>query len=149
MSNRLDKWRAGLFSAYPNFSSPYWRALPLGRMKKLLMGVFFTTAGVGFALDLFQIDHPPLARGLFWPVFCGAMAVSLFTARIKRPRLALVVWVLMVVLAGIDFQNCEYLGELAPRRVEPSRWVRRPRDLAGCGGWFQIPAVVCDDRGPG
>src|SRR5215472_584620 len=45
------------------------------------------------------------------------------------------------------FQNCEELGELAPRWVEPSRWVRRRRDLAGGWGWFQIPAVVCDDRG--
>ena len=85
MSNRLDKWRAGLFSAYPNFSSPYWRALPLGRTKKLLMGVFFTTAGAGFALDLLQIDHPPLAHGLFWPVFCGAMAAGLSPPGLKDP----------------------------------------------------------------
>jgi sigma-B regulation protein RsbU (phosphoserine phosphatase) len=114
MSNRLDKWRAGLFSAYPNFSSPYWRALPLGRMKKLLMGVFLTTAGVGFALDLFQIDHPPLAHGLFWPVFCGAMATSVFTARIKRPRIAFVVWALMIVLAGIAFRTASTSGNSLP-----------------------------------
>ena len=52
MSNGLDKWRAGLFSAYPSASSPYWRALPLGRMKKVLLGVFLTSAGIGFAFDL-------------------------------------------------------------------------------------------------
>ena len=114
MSNRLDRWRAGLFSAYPNFSSAYWRALPLGRMKKLLVGVFFTTAGVGFALDLFQIDHPPLAHGLFWPVFCGAMAASVFTARIKRPRLAFVVWALMLVLGGIAFRTARISGNSLP-----------------------------------
>ena len=114
MNNRLDKWRAGLFSAYPNFSSPYWRALPLGRMKKPLMGVFFTAAGVGFAVDLLQINHPPLAHGLFWPVFCGAMAASVFTARIKRLRLAFVVWALMVVLGGIAFRTAGTSGNSLP-----------------------------------
>jgi serine phosphatase RsbU (regulator of sigma subunit) len=105
MNNRLDKWRAGLFSAYPNFSSPYWRALPLGRMKKPLMGVFFTAAGVGFAVDLLQINHPPLAHGFFWPVFGGAMAAGVFAARIKRSRLALPVWLLMVVLGGLAYRG--------------------------------------------
>ena len=105
MNNRLDKWRAGLFSAYPNFSSPYWRALPLGRMKKPLMGVFFTAAGVGFAVDLLQINHPPLAHGFFWPVFGGAMAAGMFATRIKRSRLALPLWLLMVVLAGLAYQG--------------------------------------------
>ena len=85
MSNGLDKWRAGLFSAYPSASSPYWRALPLGRMKKFLLGVFLTSAGIGFAFDLLQIDHPPLAHGFFWPVFGGAMAASVFVTRIMRP----------------------------------------------------------------
>ena len=105
MNNRLDKWRAGLFSAYPNFSSPYWRALPLGRMKKPLMGVFFTAAGVGFAVDLLQINHPPLAHGFFWPVFGGAMAAGVFATRIKRSRLALPLWLLMVVLAGLAYRG--------------------------------------------
>ncbi len=105
MNNRLDKWRAGLFSAYPNFSSPYWRALPLGRMKKPLMGVFFTAAGVGFAVDLLQINHPPLAHGFFWPVFGGAMAAGVFATRIKRSRLVVPLWLLMVVLAGLAYRG--------------------------------------------
>ena len=103
MNKRLDKWRASLFSAYPSFSSSYWRALPLGRMKKPLMGVFFTAAGVGFAVDLLQINHPPLAHGFFWPVFGGAMAASLFATRIKRPRLAFPVLLLMVVVAVLAY----------------------------------------------
>jgi phosphoserine phosphatase RsbU/P len=114
MNKGLDKWRAGLFSAYPSASSPYWRALPLGRMKKLLVGVFFITAGVGFAVDLFQIGHPPLAHGLFWPVFGGAMAASIFAARIKRPRLALFVWLFMVVLAGIAYRTASTSGVSLP-----------------------------------
>src|SRR4029077_3479124 len=103
MNSRDDKW-AGLLSGYPNFSSPYWRALPLGRMKKLLVGVFFITAGGGFGVDLFLIDYPSLAHGWFWPLFLGVMAASVFAARIKRPRLALLAWLLMVVLAIIAFR---------------------------------------------
>jgi len=114
MSDRLDKWQVGLFSAYPNFSSPYWRSLPLGRMKKLLAGVFFTTAGVGFALDLLQIGHPASAHGLFWPLLSGAMAACAFTARIKRPSLAFVVWALMVVLGGIAYRTATSSGNSLP-----------------------------------
>jgi hypothetical protein len=149
MTNRLDRWRAGLFSAYPNFSSPYWRALPLGRMKKLLVGVFFITAGVSFAVDLFLIDHPPLAHGLFWPIFLGAMAASVFAARIKRPRLAIFVWVFMVVLAGIAYRT-------ASTSVVsfPGGWKRRVGFDAvgiwlGVGVGFRFPAIVCYHRGPG
>jgi serine phosphatase RsbU (regulator of sigma subunit) len=117
MSNRLDKWRAGLFSAYPNFSSPYWRALPLGRMKKLLVGVFFITAGVGFTVDLLLIDHPPLAHGWFWPLFLGVMAASVFAARTKSPRLAIFAWLLMVVLAMIAFRIAITSGGSFPGRL--------------------------------
>jgi len=45
-----------------------------GRMKKLLMRAFLTSAGVGFAFNLLQINHPPLAHGFFWPAFGGTLA---------------------------------------------------------------------------
>lgn len=98
MSNGLDQWRAGLFAAYPSASSPYWRALPLRRMKKLLLGAFLTSAGVGFAFNLLQINHPPLAHGFFWPAFGGTLAVLVFATRIKRPRLAITIWLLAMAL---------------------------------------------------
>jgi hypothetical protein len=103
MSNRLDKWRAGPFSAYPNFSSPYWRALPLRRMKNLLLGIFFVAAGVGFVMDLLQndVDYRPLGQGFFWPVMLGAGMAILFVARIKRSRLVLpgaLAWLVLVKL---------------------------------------------------
>ena len=110
MSNRSDKW-AALLSGYPNFSSPYWRTLPLRRMKRLMVGVFLITGGVGFAVDLFQIDHPPLAHGLFWPIFLGTMAASVFAARIKRPRLAVLAWLLMVVFSAIAFRTAIRSGD--------------------------------------
>ena len=132
MNNRLDKWRAGLFSAYPNFSSPYWRALPLGRMKKPLMGVFFTAAGVGFAVDLLQINHPPLAHGFFWPVFGGAMAAGVFATRIKRSRLALPLWLLMVVLGGLAYRGASV------SRVSPPDALRSRVVFDALGIWLGV-----------
>jgi Stage II sporulation protein E (SpoIIE) len=113
MNNRLHKWRAGLRSAYPSASSPYWRTLPMRRMTKFLAGAFFTAAGVGFAVDLLQLNHPPLGYGFFWPVFGGAMAAGVFAARIKKLRLALPLWVVMVVLAGLTYRSV-HLSRVLP-----------------------------------
>ena len=70
----LQKLRGILSSAFPSAASPYWRALPLRRMKSLLAGVFFTSAVVGFAADLVQLNVQPLGRGFFWPALLGAGA---------------------------------------------------------------------------
>jgi hypothetical protein len=104
MGNGFDQWRTGLFAAYPSASSPYWRALPLRRMKKLLLGAFLTSAGVGFAFNLLQINHPPLAHGFFWPAFGGTLAAIVFATRIKKPRLALPIWLLMMALAVLVYR---------------------------------------------
>lgn len=114
MSNGLDKWRTALFSAYPSASSPYWRDLPLGRVKKFLLGAFLTSAGVGFAFDLLQIDHSPLAHGFFWPVFAGVMASSVFAARIRRPRLVLPLWLLMMALGVLIYRTTSASGVSLP-----------------------------------
>src|SRR5437016_2348070 len=63
MKKWLQKLRVILSSAFPSAASPYWRALPLRRMKSLLAGVFFSTAVVGFAGDLVQLNVQPLGRG--------------------------------------------------------------------------------------
>jgi hypothetical protein len=77
MNKWLHKWRAGLGSGYSSAFSPYWRALPMQRMTKPLMGTFFYVAGVGFAVDLLQINHPRLGHSFFWPIFAGAMAAGI------------------------------------------------------------------------
>jgi serine phosphatase RsbU (regulator of sigma subunit) len=49
MKKWLQKLRVILSSAFPSAASPYWRALPLRRMKSLLAGVFFSgLAGLGW-----------------------------------------------------------------------------------------------------
>jgi serine phosphatase RsbU (regulator of sigma subunit) len=104
MNKWLAKWRSGLGSAYPSTFSPYWRALPMRHLTKLLMGTFLTFAGVGFAVDLLQLNHPRLGHGFFWPIFAGAMAAGLSAARIKKFRLALPLWLVMVVLAWLAYR---------------------------------------------
>jgi serine phosphatase RsbU (regulator of sigma subunit) len=86
MNRSFQKWWTVLGSAFPTPSNPYWRALPLRRMKSLLAGVFFTSAVVGFAADLLQLNVQPLGRGFFWPVLFGAGAVAVLVAQIKRVR---------------------------------------------------------------
>ena len=96
MNRSLQKLGAVLGSAYPTAGSPYWRALPLRRMKSLLAGVFFTTAVAGFAANLVQLNAPPVGRGFFWPALVGAGAVSVLVAQIKSRSFFLI---FIVVLA--------------------------------------------------
>lgn len=112
MNKWLRKWLAGLGSGYPSASSPYWRALPIRHMTKLLMGTFFTAAGVGFAVDLLQLNHPRLGHGFFWPIFGGAMAAGISAARIKKFRLALPLWLVMVVVGGLAYRAAQASGLL-------------------------------------
>src|SRR5215469_2938103 len=101
MKRSLQKWRLTLRSAFPSASSPYWRALPLRRMKSLLAGVFFTTAVVGFVADLLQLNVQPLGRGFFWPLFFGTASVGILVANVKRVRPVFLT--LLVVLAAYPF----------------------------------------------
>jgi hypothetical protein len=72
MNKRLEQWEANSRSAFPSASNPYWRALPVRRMKSSLAGAFFVTVVGGFAADLLQLNVQPSGRGFFWPVFFGA-----------------------------------------------------------------------------
>lgn len=71
MKKRLQNWRVTLSSAFPSASNPYWRALPLRRMRRLLAGAFFAGTVMGLVFNLLQLNLPPLDRGFFWPVLLG------------------------------------------------------------------------------
>jgi serine phosphatase RsbU (regulator of sigma subunit) len=107
MNKWLRKWQRSLGSGYPSASSPYWRALPMRNLTKSLMGTFFLAAGVGFAVDLLQLDHPRLGRGFFWPTFGGTMAATLAASRIKKVRLFFPLWLLLVGLAVLAFKAAQ------------------------------------------
>ncbi len=104
MNNWLHKRLAGLGSAYPSTFSPYWRALPMRRMTRLLLGTFFMASVGGFAVDLLQLDHPSLGHGFFWPIFGGTMAAGISAARIKKFRLALPLWLVMIAVAWLAYR---------------------------------------------
>src|SRR5206468_10899557 len=84
MNKWLHKWRAGLGSGYSSAFSPYWRALPMQRMTKPLMGTLFYVAGVGFPVDLLQINHPRLGHSFFWHIFAEAMAAGISASANSR-----------------------------------------------------------------
>jgi serine phosphatase RsbU (regulator of sigma subunit) len=123
MKKWLQKLRLILSSAFPSAASPYWRALPLRRMKSLLAGVFFSTAVVGFAGDLVQLNIKPLGRGFFWPAFFGAGAVIGLVATIKKlPSLILIFIVVCWIgggLAGLGWLGLGWFAYTVSLLVTP------------------------------
>ena len=100
MKKKLQQ-RPGILSiAYPTASSPYWRSLPIRRMKRLLAGVFFSAGVVGFAFDLLQLPLPRLDWGFFWPSVLGGAAVGVLVTRIRRVPILLFCVVVLVWLFG-------------------------------------------------
>jgi serine phosphatase RsbU (regulator of sigma subunit) len=97
----MEKWLAGFRAAYPSAASPYWRALPMRRMGKLIGGTFFTTVALGFTFDLLQLNAHSLGRGFFWPIFLGGAGASVFLARIKFPRLVLPLLLLVCTIGWL------------------------------------------------
>ena len=138
---KRSQQRPGILStAYPTASSPYWRSLPIRRMKRLLAGVFFSAAVVGFAFDLLQLPLPPLARGFFWPLVLGGSAVGVLVTRTKRvPILLFCVVVLVWLVGGLSGFGWYGLGWLiyptslmwAPSPIPQARRVRILFDAIG------------------
>jgi hypothetical protein len=104
MKKKLRRWLAGASSAFPAAFSPYWRALPLGRMKIFLAGYFFLGAAGGFAIDLLQINAPRVGGGFFWPVLVGTGAAALRAAGIKRVRLIPLLLLPLVATAWLGYR---------------------------------------------
>ncbi|MGB2672549.1 MAG: PP2C family protein-serine/threonine phosphatase [Candidatus Acidiferrum sp.] len=103
MKKKLRAWLAGVRSAFPTAFSPYWRVLPLGRMKMFLAGYFFVGAAGGFAIDLLQLNASRVGGGFFWPVLVGIGAAALRAAGIKRFRLIPLLLLLVLVTAWLGY----------------------------------------------
>jgi phosphoserine phosphatase RsbU/P len=103
MKKKLRTWLAGVRSAFPTAFSPYWRVLPLGRMKMFLAGYFFVGAAGGFAFDLLQLNATRVGGGFFWPVLVGAGAAALRAAAIKRVRVIAPLFLLVVLTAWLGY----------------------------------------------
>jgi hypothetical protein len=103
MREKLRTWLAGASSAFPTAFSPYWRVLPLGRMKMFLAGYFFVGAAVGFAIDLLQLNASRVGGGFFWPILVGTGAMATRAAAIKRVRLVPLLFLLVVFTACLGY----------------------------------------------
>ena len=103
MKKKLRTWLAAASSAFPTTFSPYWRMLPLGRMKMFLAGYFFVGAAGGFAFDLLQLNALRLGGGFFWPVLVGTGAAALRGAAIKRARLVPLLLLLVLLTAWVGY----------------------------------------------
>ena len=103
MKKKLRTWLAGVRSAFPAAFSPYWRAVPLGRMKMFLAGYFFIGAAGGFALDLLQLNASRVGGGFFWPVLVGTGATALRAAGIKKFRLIPLLFLLIVLTVWLGY----------------------------------------------
>ena len=104
MKKNLRRWLAGVSSAFPTTFSPYWRVLPLRRMKMFLAGYFFVGAAGGFAFDLLQLKAARVGGGFFWPVLVGTGATALRAAAIKRVRLVPLLFLLFVVTGWLGYR---------------------------------------------
>jgi sigma-B regulation protein RsbU (phosphoserine phosphatase) len=103
MKKKLRRWLAGVSSAFPTAFSPYWRVLPLGRMKVFLAGYFFVGAAGGFAFDLLQLNASRVSGGFFWPVLVGTGAMALRAAGIKRVRVIPLLFLLVGLTAWLGY----------------------------------------------
>lgn len=99
MKKKLRMGLARVSSAFPTTFSPYWRMLPLGRMKMFLAGYFFIGVAGGFAFDLLQLNASRIGGGFFWPVLVGTGAMAGRAAAIKRVRLVPLL-LLLVAMTG-------------------------------------------------
>jgi Stage II sporulation protein E (SpoIIE) len=103
MKKKLGTWLAGVSSAFPTTFSPYWRKLPLGRMKMFMAGYFFIGAAGGFAFDLLRLNASRVGGGFFWPVLVGMGAMTLRVAAIKRVRLLPLLFLLVGATAWLGY----------------------------------------------
>ena len=103
MKKKLRTWLAGVSSTAPSAFSPYWRVLPLGRMKMFLAGYFFVGAAGGFACDLLQLNASRVGAGFFWPILVGTGAAALRAAAIKRVRLVPLLFLPFVVIGWLGY----------------------------------------------
>ena len=94
----VQTWISGRWAA--NMGRAHWQALPMRSLGRLLAPAFILSCGFGFAIDLLLLNHQPLARGFFWPVYSGTIATVTLAARIKGRR-RLVPILILITLAGL------------------------------------------------
>ncbi len=65
----------------------YWRAVPLSRLRFLMLAVFFTFGTLGFLASLLSAGEMPLLIGFGWAVYSGSWAVCYVLVTARRPAI--------------------------------------------------------------
>jgi serine phosphatase RsbU (regulator of sigma subunit) len=97
MKTAVRTWISNRWTS--NTSNAYWRTLSKLSMGKFLVAAFITWCAVGFVMDLLLVNHQPLGRGFFWPIYFGTLGTALFSARMGRTGLVPVL--LLIMGAGL------------------------------------------------
>src|SRR5579884_440132 len=98
IASTLDKSRAR-----------YWRTLPIRRMTRVIIGQFFTLAGLGFFLDLVGWMGLEKWAVLVFSALIGLSAVAFFTALNRR-------WLRSVPVLAVLVTATAYSGRWLPPR---------------------------------
>lgn len=106
----LEAWRSG----YPSASNPYWRSLPLRKMKRLLAGAFLLAGVVGFATNLILLDRPALLGGFLWPLLMAGISTLLVIIRLRRPAWVPVAFPLAILIFALVTWTVGLAPPLAP-----------------------------------
>jgi Stage II sporulation protein E (SpoIIE) len=66
---------------------PYFRTLPLEKLRDLFLAFFFSWSVFGFLIHLLMLDSfPSRSVGLYWAAFAGGLAVLYFLVTMKDAR---------------------------------------------------------------
>ena len=150
MNNRFYKSLSGLTSAFPSAFSPYWRTLPIARMKLLLAGTFLSFSAVGFCFDLLQLSAPLFLRGFYWPILTGASATAILAAIIKRVRLLPLLYVVAFGFGGLGYWASHRSTPLAVPEVLHGRVVFDAVGiLVGTGFGYRLLTLFAGTEGLG
>lgn len=100
----------GFRTTQPSASNPYWRALPLRKTKRLLVGTFFLSSIPGFAVNITNLHQPQLLHGFFWPLLLSSITTAILLVRLTRGRR----WVIptIVLAAGLVWLAVRFQGSL-------------------------------------
>lgn len=104
----------------PSGSNPYWRALPLRRTTRLLVGAFLLSSVVGFAFNLLVlVARRPLLDGLYWPLIIASLSTCELVFRLKKPR-----WAVLSALPAIGILLLAYHFQLHAQTLAASESIR-------------------------
>ena len=100
-------------------SFAYWNAVPLHRLRWLLLAIFCLFGMLACLIDLIGVGQKPLFIVLVWTLFTGSMAVAFFLFLARAPRYF---WILIILqVAGsrlIGWLNHFYAGGLPHPTIE-------------------------------